>query len=189
MISMISEARARFLFDVGIEDMKDVHTSIIVTDLASTYRAEAYARDQLCFEVGIMDFTSMAATSSSASRGRQMARLSRWRSRVSCSSITTRKRSCRCRRRSAGSFLTSTPSTDISGSLRWGSSAIRVMPRRSPTLGWIAPDGERHAYVFGPSVVLCNASLCRHHRQANREAYTGLERAGRHPLSYSVGDE
>ena len=56
MVSMISEARARFLFDVGIEDMKDVHTSIIVTDLASTYRAEAYARDQLCFEVGIMDF-------------------------------------------------------------------------------------------------------------------------------------
>ena len=25
MVSMISEARARFLFDVGIEDMKDVH--------------------------------------------------------------------------------------------------------------------------------------------------------------------
>lgn len=56
MISMISEARARFLFDAGIEDMKDAHTSIIVTDLATTYRAEAYARDQLCFEVGIMDF-------------------------------------------------------------------------------------------------------------------------------------
>ncbi|MBB3256687.1 acyl-CoA thioesterase FadM [Paraburkholderia bannensis] len=56
MISMISEARARFLFDAGIEDMKDEHTSIIVTDLATTYRAEAYARDQLCFEVGIMDF-------------------------------------------------------------------------------------------------------------------------------------
>ena len=56
MISMISEARARFLFDAGIEDMKDMHTSIIVTDLATTYRAEAYARDRLCFEVGIMDF-------------------------------------------------------------------------------------------------------------------------------------
>ncbi|WP_322059729.1 thioesterase family protein [Paraburkholderia sp. J63] len=56
MISMISEARARFLFDAGIEEMKDAHTSIIVTDLATTYRAEAYARDQLCFEVGIMDF-------------------------------------------------------------------------------------------------------------------------------------
>ena len=56
MISMISEARARFLFDAGIEDMKEMRTSIIVTDLATTYRAEAYARDQLCFDVGMMDF-------------------------------------------------------------------------------------------------------------------------------------
>ncbi|WP_296654519.1 thioesterase family protein [Paraburkholderia sp.] len=56
MISMISEARARFLFDAGLEATKGAHTSIIVTDLATTYRAEAYARDQLCFEVGIMDF-------------------------------------------------------------------------------------------------------------------------------------
>jgi acyl-CoA thioesterase FadM len=56
MISMISEARARFLFDAGVESMKEMSTSIIVTDLATTYRAEAYARDQLCFEVGIMDF-------------------------------------------------------------------------------------------------------------------------------------
>lgn len=56
MISMISEARARFLFDAGIENMKAAHVSIIVTDLATTYRAEAYARDELAFEVGIMDF-------------------------------------------------------------------------------------------------------------------------------------
>lgn len=51
MISMISEARARFLFDYGIRE-----TGIIVTDLATTYRAEAHARDQLLFEVGVMDF-------------------------------------------------------------------------------------------------------------------------------------
>lgn len=51
MISMISEARARFLFDFGIEE-----NNIIVTDLATTYRAEAHARDQLQFEVGVMDF-------------------------------------------------------------------------------------------------------------------------------------
>lgn len=51
MISMISEARARFLFDHGIRE-----TGIIVTDLATTYRAEAHARDQLLFEVGVMDF-------------------------------------------------------------------------------------------------------------------------------------
>jgi acyl-CoA thioesterase FadM len=56
MISMISEARARFLFDFGIEETRGDGTGIIVTDLATTYRHEAHARDQLLFEVGVMDF-------------------------------------------------------------------------------------------------------------------------------------
>ena len=55
MISMISEARARFLFDTGNEEGVDADVRIIVTDLATTYRAEAYARDELLFEVGVMD--------------------------------------------------------------------------------------------------------------------------------------
>ena len=56
MISMISEARARFLFDFGIKESEDDGVGIIVTDLATTYRTEAHARDRLQFEVGIMDF-------------------------------------------------------------------------------------------------------------------------------------
>ena len=56
MISMISEARARFLFEYGVADTERDGTGIIVTDLATTYRAEAHARDQLLFEVGVMDF-------------------------------------------------------------------------------------------------------------------------------------
>jgi acyl-CoA thioesterase FadM len=56
MISMISEARARFLFEFGVPETERDGTGIIVTDLATTYRAEAYARDQLLFEVGVMDF-------------------------------------------------------------------------------------------------------------------------------------
>ena len=56
MISMISEARARFLFEFGILDVERDGSGIIVTDLATTYRAEARARDQLLFEVGVMDF-------------------------------------------------------------------------------------------------------------------------------------
>lgn len=56
MISMISEARARFLFEFGISETREDGTGIIVTDLATTYRAEAHARDQLLFEVGVMDF-------------------------------------------------------------------------------------------------------------------------------------
>ncbi len=56
MISMISEARARFLFEFGIHETRADGTGIIVTDLATTYRTEAHARDQLLFEVGVMDF-------------------------------------------------------------------------------------------------------------------------------------
>ncbi|WP_282338570.1 thioesterase family protein [Pseudomonas sp. PS02288] len=56
MISMISEARARFLFEYGIGESRADGGGIIVTDLATTYKAEAHARDQLLFEVGVMDF-------------------------------------------------------------------------------------------------------------------------------------
>jgi len=58
MISMISEARARFLFAFGIEETTKEGVGIIVTDLATTYKAEAYARDTLRFEVGVMDFNA-----------------------------------------------------------------------------------------------------------------------------------
>ena len=56
MISMISEARARFLFAYGIAETSGDGSGIIVTDLATTYKAEAHARDALQFEVGVMDF-------------------------------------------------------------------------------------------------------------------------------------
>jgi len=56
MISMISEARARFLYQFGIHENGNDGLGIIVTDLATAYKAEAHARDQLLFEVGVMDF-------------------------------------------------------------------------------------------------------------------------------------
>lgn len=56
MISMLSEARARFLYALGVEEAGHDGLGIIVTDLATTYKAEAHARDQLLFEVGVMDF-------------------------------------------------------------------------------------------------------------------------------------
>ena len=58
MISMISEARARFLYEFGVRETERDGTGIIVTDLATTYRAEAHARDQLLFEAGVMDFNT-----------------------------------------------------------------------------------------------------------------------------------
>jgi acyl-CoA thioesterase FadM len=55
MVSMISEARARFLYQFGIEEVSVNDVGIIVTDLATTYRREAFARETLVFEVGLMD--------------------------------------------------------------------------------------------------------------------------------------
>jgi len=56
MISMISEARARFLYEYGDEAASSDGIGTIVTDLATTYKAEAHARDLLLFEVGVADF-------------------------------------------------------------------------------------------------------------------------------------
>ncbi|CEA05218.1 thioesterase-like protein [Pseudomonas saudimassiliensis] len=55
MVSMISEARARFLYQFGIEEAGVSDVGIIVTDLATTYLKEAFARETLVFEVGLMD--------------------------------------------------------------------------------------------------------------------------------------
>lgn len=56
MISMISEARARFMHEADIQELRSGGVGLIVTDLAASYKAEAYARDVLRFEVGLMDF-------------------------------------------------------------------------------------------------------------------------------------
>jgi acyl-CoA thioesterase FadM len=56
MVSMLSEARALFLAHYGAPEIDADGLATIVTDLATTYRAEAHARDVLRFEVGVMDF-------------------------------------------------------------------------------------------------------------------------------------
>ena len=56
MVSMLSEARALFLAHFGAPEIDDDGLGTMVTDLATTYRAEAHARDVLRFEVGVMDF-------------------------------------------------------------------------------------------------------------------------------------
>src|SRR3546814_18421304 len=58
MISMISEARARFLFAYGVAETRQDGAGIIVTDLVTTYNAEAHARDALLFEAGVLDFNT-----------------------------------------------------------------------------------------------------------------------------------
>nr|WP_315402076.1 thioesterase family protein [uncultured Duganella sp.] len=58
MVSMLSEARALFLAHCGAPEIDADGLGTIVTDLATTYRAEAHARDVLRFEVGVMDFNA-----------------------------------------------------------------------------------------------------------------------------------
>jgi len=58
MISMLSEARARFLYEYGIREHEAIDVGTIVTDLATTYKAEARAHDRLLFEVGATDFNN-----------------------------------------------------------------------------------------------------------------------------------
>lgn len=61
MISLISEARYRFFCEYGLNEFSDNDYGIIVTDLVATYKSESYARDNLQFEVGLMDFNKYGA--------------------------------------------------------------------------------------------------------------------------------
>jgi len=56
LISMLSEARARFLAEYGFREDGDDGTGIIVTDLATMYQSESFYPEVLRFEVGLMDF-------------------------------------------------------------------------------------------------------------------------------------
>ncbi|KPQ27137.1 MAG: putative thioesterase [Marinobacter excellens HL-55] len=56
LISMLSEARAQFLVEYGIEEADQNGMGIIVTDLATMYQGESFYPDMLRFEVGLLDF-------------------------------------------------------------------------------------------------------------------------------------
>lgn len=56
LISMLSEARAQFLVNYGIQEAGRDGIGIIVTDLATMYQSESFFPEMLRFEVGLMDF-------------------------------------------------------------------------------------------------------------------------------------
>ncbi|OEY65880.1 thioesterase family protein [Marinobacter sp. X15-166B] len=56
LVSMLSEARARFLAAQGIDEGSDDEVGVIVTDLATQYQSESFFPDRLKFEVGVTDF-------------------------------------------------------------------------------------------------------------------------------------
>lgn len=55
LISMISEARARFLHAMSVDEMGHTGIGIIVADLATVYQSEAFVREVLRFHVGLHD--------------------------------------------------------------------------------------------------------------------------------------
>lgn len=61
MVSMLSEARARFLSHFGISEIDNKSCGIVVTDLAVQYKAQARAYEHLQFDAGIDDFNKYGA--------------------------------------------------------------------------------------------------------------------------------
>jgi acyl-CoA thioesterase FadM len=56
MISLLHEARCQFLAHFGFSESDIDGLGLMVTDLATIYKAECFAGETLTFEVGVMDF-------------------------------------------------------------------------------------------------------------------------------------
>ena len=56
MISLLHEARSQFLCHYGFSESDIGGLGLMVTDLATIYKAECFGGDELTFEVGVMDF-------------------------------------------------------------------------------------------------------------------------------------
>lgn len=56
MVSLLHEARLRFLAEYDFDEFNVDGLGILVTDLAVTFRAESFVRDKLRFRVGLTDF-------------------------------------------------------------------------------------------------------------------------------------
>lgn len=56
LLSLIHEARARFLNHWGYSEMNVEGASIIMSDAAIMYRAEVFYGDVLTFEISVVDF-------------------------------------------------------------------------------------------------------------------------------------
>ena len=55
MLSLIHEARVRFLRSQGLQELDIEGTGLVMIDVAILYRGEAFAGDRLSFEVAVAD--------------------------------------------------------------------------------------------------------------------------------------
>ncbi len=56
LISLLQEARIRFLAHHGLEEMRMFGLGLVITDVAAVYESEAFAGERLRLEVGVVDF-------------------------------------------------------------------------------------------------------------------------------------
>lgn len=56
LISLLQEARIRFLAAHDLEEMQMFGLGLVITDVAAIYESEAFRGERLRFEVGVTDF-------------------------------------------------------------------------------------------------------------------------------------
>lgn len=56
LVSLLQEARIRFLADRELEEMRMFGLGLVITDVAVVYESEAFRGERLRFEVGVNDF-------------------------------------------------------------------------------------------------------------------------------------
>jgi len=61
MVTMLTDARDRFLAHFGFSECEPGGIDTLVTDLSVVYRAEVPPRSELCFDFGMMDFNRYGA--------------------------------------------------------------------------------------------------------------------------------
>jgi acyl-CoA thioester hydrolase len=56
LISLLQEARIRFLAHHGLQEMRMFGLGFVITDVAAIYESEAFGGERLRLDVGVMDF-------------------------------------------------------------------------------------------------------------------------------------
>ncbi len=58
MVSLLTEARARFLYSKGIKEINVDYQGLIITNVATNFSSRVRAREELLFEVGVQNLTA-----------------------------------------------------------------------------------------------------------------------------------
>ncbi|MGE7778293.1 acyl-CoA thioesterase [Chitinophaga sp. NPDC101104] len=94
IVSILQEARVRYLASFGATELKALGTALIMADLAVVYKGEGFYGDQLTVEVTAGEFSSVGFDlfySLSTFRGGQLTLLAEAKTGMVCFDYTARK--------------------------------------------------------------------------------------------------